>query len=365
MSRHGADDDTLAWLHVSLVPGVGGARLRRLLREFGAPAQILAARAAQLEPLVGRDAAVALERGPDPALLQTSLDWLCQPGNWLVTLSDADYPAQLLQTVDPPAVLYVTGQLPLLNRPALAIVGSRSPTPAGVANAEAFAEALGQAGLTIVSGLALGIDAAAHRGALRTVASSIAVCGTGLDRVYPARNRGLARQLAEQGALVSEFPLGTPPTPPNFPRRNRIISGLSRGCLVVEAAMHSGSLITARQALEQDREVFAMPGSIHSPLSKGCHWLIKQGAKLVESAQDVLDELGMPHAGGEQAVTIPPALSREQRQVLDAMSYEPVDLDLICQASGLTADVASAMLLALELDGTISRLPGGLYQRLR
>jgi DNA processing protein len=333
---------------------------------FGDPAHIRGARSAQLEAVVGRDAAAALAHGPDAGLIAATLDWLSQPGNRLVTLADRDYPPMLLQTSDPPAVLYVRGRVQLLSRRALAVVGSRSPTSAGSANAEAFAEAFSTAGLTVVSGLALGVDAAAHRGALRGEGSTVAVCGTGLDRVYPARNRELARALGDDGALVSEFPLGTPPTPSNFPRRNRIISGLALGCLVVEAAIHSGSLITARQALEQNRDVFAIPGSIHSPLSKGTHWLIKQGAKLVESAQDVLGELGLadrapqmlPVAGAPQA----PA---EFRPLLAAMGYEPVDLDSMCAASGLTADVASAMLLALELDGTISRLPGGLYQRLR
>jgi DNA processing protein len=363
--QSGTDGDIRAWLEVSLVPGIGGARLRRLLRAFGDPVQIRAARALQLESQVGKETAEALARGPDPALLAATLQWLDEPGNRLVTLADAEYPPMLLRTVDPPLLLYVRGRVDLLSRPALAVVGSRSPTTGGSANAQAFGEALSAAGLTIVSGLALGVDAAAHRGALRGDASSIAVCGTGLDRVYPARNRDLARDLAERGALVSEFPIGTPPAASNFPRRNRIISGLSLGCLVVEAAMHSGSLITARQALEQNREVFAIPGSIHSPLAKGCHWLIKQGAKLVESADDVLSELGMANVGPGSAPARLEAPRPEHQPLLAAMGYEPVDLDAICEASGLTADVASAMLLALELDGTISRLPGGLYQRLR
>jgi DNA processing protein len=362
----GPDSDIRAWLDVSLVPGVGGARLRKLLRAFGDPAQIRNARLAQVEAVVGRDAAAALALGPDAGLISRTLDWLSQPGNRLVTLADRDYPPLLLQTADPPAVLYVRGQVELLSRPALAVVGSRNPTAAGSANAEAFAEAFSRAGLTVVSGLALGVDAAAHRGALRGQGSTVAVCGTGLDRVYPARNRELALALAEQGALVSEFPIGTPPEPSNFPRRNRIISGLALGCLVVEAAIHSGSLITARQALEQNREVFAIPGSIHSPLSKGNHWLIKQGAKLVESAQDVLGELGFTDIGSAPPATPGVASTApEHRALLAAMGYEPVDLDSICAASGLTADVASAMLLPLELDGTVSRLPGGLYQRLR
>lgn len=362
----GIDSDVRAWLELSLVPGVGGARLRKLLRTFGDPAQIRGARSAQLEAVVGRDVAAALALGPDAELISRTLDWLSQSGNRLLTLADREYPPMLLQTADPPAVLYVRGRVELLSHRALAVVGSRNPTVSGSANAEAFAEAFSRAGLTVVSGLALGVDAAAHRGALRGDGSTVAVCGTGLDRVYPARNRELARTLAEQGALVSEFPLGTPPAPSNFPRRNRIISGLALGCLVVEAAIHSGSLITARQALEQNREVFAIPGSIHSPLSKGSHWLIKQGAKLVESALDVLSELGLAEpAFDPRSAPASPRVPPEYATLLAAMGYEPVDLDSICSASGLTAEVASAMLLPLELDGTISRLPGGLYQRLR
>jgi DNA processing protein len=253
----------------------------------------------------------------------------------------------------------------LLQHPALAVVGSRNPTPGGLADAEAFAEALSHAGLTIVSGLALGIDAAAHRGGLRGASSSIAVLGTGLDRVYPARHRDLAHDIAQHGLLISEFALGTPAVASNFPRRNRIISGLARGCLVVEAALHSGSLITAKQALEQGRDVFAIPGSIHSPLAKGCHWLIKQGAKLVESAQDVLEELdpgtvSRPESKAHAALPV----SAEEAAVLSVAGFAPVDLDTICIRGGLTPDAASAMLLRLELEGYMSRLPGGLFQRL-
>jgi len=361
----GAGAETRAWLDLTLVPGVGPRRLRRLLREFGSPADVLAAPSSSLERWVGGEAAAALARGPDRSLLNRTLLWLEQPGNRILTLTDADYPSRLLQTVDPPLVLYVRGNCELLGRASLAVVGSRSATAAGLANAEAFGEALSDAGLCVVSGLAAGIDAAAHRGALRGRSSSIAVCGTGLDRVYPARNRDLARQLSEQGALVSEFPLGTPPAASNFPRRNRIISGLSLGCLVVEANLQSGSLITAQQALEQGRDVFAIPGSIHSPLSKGSHWLIKQGAKLVEAARDVLDELGLPDSTAEGAGPAATSSGPEENSLLAAMGYEPVDLESICEASGLTPDVASAMLLSLELDGTISRMPGGLYQRLR
>lgn len=296
--------------------------------------------------------------------MERTLRWIGETGNHLLTLGDARYPKALLQTADPPLVLLAKGRIELLSHPALAVVGSRNATPRGNQDAEAFARALSDAGLTIVSGLALGIDSAAHRGGLDGSHSSIAVVGTGLDKVYPSRNRELAHRLAENGALVSEFALGTPPLPSNFPRRNRVISGLARGCLVVEAALRSGSLITARQASEQGREVFAIPGSIHSPLSKGCHWLIKQGAKLVESAQDVLDELGM----GTSVVSVPqPATTMDapEAAALAAMGFEPTDQDTLCDRAGLTPDAASAILLKLELDGYVSRLPGGLLQRMR
>ena len=358
--------DAQAWLRLSLVTGLGGAQLRRLLAQFGSPQDVLAAGVPALESVVGHDATTAIKRGPDPQRLDTALAWLQRPDNQLVTLADREYPGLLLEAADPPVVLYACGRVELLRHAALAVVGSRNPTPGGMADAEAFAQALSQAGLTIVSGLALGIDAAAHRGGLRGNSSTIAVLGTGLDRVYPARHRDLAHDIAQRGLLVSEFALGTPAIASNFPRRNRIISGLARGCLVVEAALRSGSLITARQALEQGREVFAIPGSIHSPLAKGCHWLIKQGAKLVESAQDVLEELNLGPAAGSTTQFNPTApLTSEAAALLEAAGFAPVDLDTICMRSGLTPDAASAMLLRLELDGYMSQLPGGLFQRLR
>ncbi|AAZ95965.1 SMF protein [Thiobacillus denitrificans ATCC 25259] len=296
---------------------------------------------------------------PDPAQLDAALAWLEQPGNSLMTLGDADYPAALLEIADPPAVLYCKGRRELLGRPALGIVGSRNATPQGLRDAEAFALALSNAGLTVISGLALGIDAAAHRGGLAGAASSVAVIGTGLDRIYPARNKALAHELAANGLVVSEFALGTPPLPGHFPRRNRLISGLSRGVLVVEAAPDSGSLITARVAAEQGREVFAIPGSIHSPLARGCHALIKQGAKLVESAADVLDELAW-----QQRLSPPVLPESEPDPVLDALDGAPTTLDSLAQKTGLTLDALSAKLLALELDGRIAALPGGRYQKI-
>jgi DNA processing protein len=299
----------------------------------------------------------ALLAEPDAAQLDAVRDWLAQPDNSLMTLADEDYPRNLLEIADPPVILYCKGQRALLSQPGLGIVGSRNATPQGVRDAEAFAHALSDAGLTIVSGLALGIDAAAHRGGLAGAGSSIAVVGTGLDRIYPARNKSLAHQLVERGVIVSEFPLGTPPLPSHFPRRNRLISGLSRGVLVVEAAPDSGSLITARVATEQGREVFAIPGSIHSPLARGCHALIKQGAKLVESAADILDELAW------QQRLAPPALPETQTDsLLAALDGAPATLDSLAERTGLTLEALSAKLLALELDGRIASLPGGRYQ---
>lgn len=280
-----------------------------------------------------------------------------------MTLADADYPRLLLETAGPPPVLYAKGRRELLGRPALAVVGSRNATPQGLRDAEAFSRALSDAGLTIVSGLALGIDAAAHAGGLDGTASSVAVVGTGLDRIYPARNKALAHRLVEYGLIVSEFPLGTPPLAANFPRRNRLISGQSLGTLVVEAAPGSGSLVTARLAAEQGREVFAIPGSIHSPLARGCHQLIRQGAKLVESAADVLEELAWK-SGGAPAEALSAAPETPADPVLEAFDAAPVTLDTLAMRTGLTLDALSAKLLTLELEGHVAQLPGGRFQKL-
>jgi len=303
-------------------------------------------------------AARILERSSGPEIEKT-LQWAAQAGHALLTLADTEYPKQLLEIPDPPALLYVTGDVKLLSSSALAVVGSRNATPQGMKNAQSFARTLSEAGLAIVSGLALGVDSAAHRGGLEGRGSTIAVLGTGIDIVYPRRNQALAEEIASRGTLVSEFPLGAPPNAANFPRRNRLISGLARGCLVVEAALDSGSLITARLAAEQGREVLAIPGSIHSPLSKGCHALIKQGAKLVESAQDVLEELG-----GARAPDPTPSGSGASHDLLDKMGFDPLDIDELIARSGLTTEVVSAILLQLELEGKIASLPGGLYQRI-
>jgi DNA processing protein len=357
------DDELAAWLRLTLTPGIGGETQRKLLAAFGLPGHIFDAGAAalarsipalQAERLLGHDAS---------ALIDATLSWLDTPGNRILTLADPSYPQRLLDTPDPPTVLYVKGRADLLNQPALAVVGSRNATPQGAANAESFAAALSDSGLTVVSGLALGIDAAAHRGGLRGQGSTIAVIGTGIDRVYPARNQALAREIAERGAIVSEFPIGTPALKENFPRRNRIISGLALGCLVVEAAERSGSLITARLAGEQGRDVFAIPGSIHSPLSKGCHKLIKQGAKLVDDVVDILGELGMnalPAPGQKTAVSF----STDNRRLLDAMDFDPIDIDTLAERCGLTTEKLYAILLQMELDGRIASLPGGRFQRI-
>ena len=357
-------DDSL-WLALEAIPGLGPDSAGKLLEAFSEPRSILGASAAHLAPVVGDTLARAIIQGADAASLNPGLDWLEGPDNHLVTLNDPAYPASLRDLATPPAWLYVRGDPAWLARPMLAIVGSRNATPQGVRDARAFAQALSESGLTIVSGLALGVDAAAHEGGLAGLASSVAVVGTGLDRVYPARNKALAHRLASEGAIVSEFSIGTPPKSGHFPRRNRIISGLSLGVLVVEAALESGSLITARLASEQGREVFALPGSIHSALSKGCHRLIKQGAKLVESAADILEELGrvLPPVS-----SVIPSRDQEKNEagniLLATLAGGPLAPDQLASRLGLTVEEVSVKLLAAELDGTVAKLPGGLYQRL-
>jgi DNA processing protein len=354
------DSQLEPWLRLALLRGLGDESFRRLLLAFTSPERIFAASHAELCKVVSPALAAAIREGGAAEALPAVAAWLADSANRVVTLADAHYPQMLLQIPDPPPVLYVKGRTDLLNRPAIAIVGSRNATPQGCETAESFAKSLSDAGLTVVSGLALGIDAAAHRGGLAGAASSIAVVGTGLDVVYPARNRDLAHAIAARGTLLSELPLGTPAAAGNFPRRNRLISGISRGCLVVEAAQRSGSLITARLANEQGREVYAVPGSIHSPLSKGCHGLIKQGAKLVECAQDVLEELGF--AGPRVVAT---ASEEAPHALLQHLGFDPCDIDTLVARSGLSGSTISAMLTELELEGRVASLPGGRYQRLR
>ena len=355
------DPDLKAWLTVSFAPGLTYDAFRQLLAALGSPEAVLAASRAKLTAIVSERAARAVQAPVPPELLARVEAWLEEPGNHVITLADTTYPQALLLAPDPPPLIYVKGRAELLNAPAFAIVGSRNATHQGTAQAEAFGRALSDAGLTIVSGLAAGIDAAAHRGGLAGRASSVAVVGTGLDIVYPARNRDLAHALAGEGCLISEFPLGTGPIAANFPRRNRLISGLGQGCLVVEAALSSGSLITARLANEQGKDVFAMPGSIHSPVTKGCHALIKQGAKLVESAQDILEELKLPRATARPATPEAPP----RHAVLDAMGFDPCDFDTLATRSGVSANELAALLTQWEIDGLIEALPGGRYQRVR
>lgn len=358
-----APADALAWLALEAVPGLGPELGRRLLEAFPDPATIFAASPGQLSPIVGHKIAAELAKPLSAEDHRATLEWLALPDAHLVTWNDPDYPTALRDIPDPPAWLYLKGDRSILQRPMLGIVGSRNATPQGMRDAQAFARSLAEAGFTIVSGLAEGIDTAAHEGGLDGNGTGVAVVGTGLDRVYPARNRDLAHRLAASGAIISEFPLGTPPKAGHFPRRNRIISGLSLGVLVVEAAPQSGSLITARMAAEQGRDVFAIPGSIHSPLSKGCHQLIKQGAKLVESAADVLEELNLAWAVqiADKAVE-PSALGEDP--ILGLMGTNPVSLDELALRTRLTVENLSAMLFTHEMEGRVAVLPGGLYQRL-
>jgi DNA processing protein len=367
-------DNLSDWLSLYHAPGVGAVTFHQLLESYPNPGDLLHSGTEQLRKLGLKQATIDALRCPDEAAITHDLEWHAKPGNRIMRSQDPDYPALLLQIPAPPPLLYVHGDTSILSEPQLAMVGSRNPSASGQRTATEFARHLSAAGLIITSGLALGIDAASHQGALDTGSPTIAVMGTGLDRVYPARHRDLARQIAEQGALVSEFPVGTPPLAENFPRRNRIISGLSLGTLVVEAALRSGSLISARNAGEQGREVFAIPGSIHNPLARGCHHLIRQGAKLVETAQDVIDELGaladactgrhLPDAADEQRGQTW-ELDAEYLQLLDNIEFENTSVDQLVIRSRLTPAEVSSMLLQLEMSGYIVSSPGGIYNRLK
>lgn len=357
MSQH---DGLAAWLRLTLTPGIGGETQRKLLAAFGLPEAIFAAGRLAARSVAG-ERADALFDFDAAAAVDHALAWSEQPANHILTLADAGYPPALLEIADPPTLLYVRGNPALLLQRGIAVVGSRNATPQGMQTAEHFAKALAGQGQTIVSGLALGIDTAAHRGALVAGGDTVAVIGTGADRLYPARNQQLALAIAERGAIVSEFPLGTPAVAHNFPRRNRIISGLARGVLVVEAAPESGSLITARLAAEQGREVFAIPGSIHSPVARGCHRLIKQGAKLVETAADILEELTAYTAPPAQPAA--PAVPADE-PLLAALGHDPCSLDELVERTGLSAAGLLPELLALELAGRLAPLPGNRYQRL-
>ncbi|HJW10941.1 MAG TPA: DNA-processing protein DprA [Albitalea sp.] len=356
-------DELAAWLRLLETPQVGRDSARKLLAAFGSAQSVIDASTAARREVVGAGPAQALGTAPDAldTMVATTMEWLAADASHAVlTLGDPLYPDALLNTADPPLLLYLHGRAELLQAASVAIVGSRNPTPQGIENARAFAEHLSQAGWPVVSGMALGIDGAAHEGALEGSAGTVAVVGTGLDQIYPRRHRSLAHRIARDALIVSEYSLGTPPLPPNFPLRNRIIAGLTRGTLVVEAALQSGSLITARLASEAGREVFAIPGSIHAPQSRGCHALIKQGAKLVESAQDILEELqpGLARA----AEPAEPAAATDP--LLQALGYEPVSLDALGARTGCSAAELSTRLLDLELAGQVARLPGQLFQRI-
>ena len=359
------DPGLASWLQLTLTPGLGASTIRKLLRQFGLPQSVIA-RKRELAAYATPEALDALHSEAVRAQVDRALHWAGEHGHFIVTLADEFYPRALLEIADPPSLIYARGRLELLQRSCLAIVGSRNATAQGESNAASFAKALSDAGLTIVSGLAVGIDAAAHRGGLEGAGSTIAVLGTGIDVLYPKRNAELAGRIAAQGLLLSEFPLGTGPVAGNFPRRNRLISGVAQGCLVIEAALASGSLITARTAAEQGRDVFALPGSIHSPMSKGCHALIKSGAKLVESAEDVLTELSGFRTSGYASTTGDEALpgANDAPGLLAHMGHDPVDVDSLCARAGMSAEQVASELLRLELEGRVAALPGGLYQRL-
>lgn len=355
------------WLALVRMPGIGAVSARRLLAQWDTPRRLFDAdaKAAGLD-----EQAEAYRRRPEWHAVDRDLAWLdAADDRHVLTLHDPAYPPLLKEIPDPPPVLFVRGDPELLAERQLAIVGSRNPTAAGQRNAADFAQRLAECGLVITSGLAVGIDAAAHRGALTAGGATLAVTGSGLDRIYPARHQSLADEIVAQGALIAEFPPGTPPRPENFPRRNRIISGIALGTLVVEAALRSGSLITARLAAEQGREVFAIPGSIHNPLSRGCHALLRQGAKLVEDARDVLEELGPLAAWGDplpatQSAPLQGDESGEFSELLNHIGFEPTAVDTVVERSGLTAERVSSMLVLLELQGHVTSAPGGLYTRI-
>ena len=365
--------DLKLWLTLNQTPGLGNAGICQLLAKFGSPEAIFNASISQLREVVDDEIARKINHGVNIDAITPTLDWLKKDNAHVVTLADSTYPQKLLEISNPPVVLYAIGNLHWLNHPSIAMVGSRSATPQGEKNAEDFSMSLCNHGLCVVSGMALGIDGAAHRGALKASGqargATIAVVGTGLDIVYPARHRDLAHKIAEHGLIISEFPLGTPSKAQNFPRRNRLISGLSLGCLVVEANIDSGSLITARLSVEQGREVFAIPGSIHSPVSKGCHQLIKQGAKLVENTQDILEELkNLLPSNSPSGLTDKPnyqdTMHSEPNTVLACMGFDAINFETLLSVSGLTTEVLSSMLMVLELENKVAVLTGGKYQRL-
>lgn len=371
MAEH-LQTELASWLAVHRAAGIGASTFLKLLTLFEHPRKILESSRSKLSECSLKPQSIDSLLLPNWQQIEKDLEWLEANQARVITLADEEYPSLLKEISDPPPLLFVLGDKNLLSTEQLAIVGSRTPTPMGEHTAEEFAKTLAEVGWTITSGLALGIDSACHRGALMAEnGHTIAVIGTGIDRVYPARNRELAHQIAQAGVIISEFPLGTSPVPGNFPRRNRIISGMSRGVLVVEAALRSGSLITAKQALEQGREVFALPGSIHNPLSRGCHSLIRQGAKLVETAEHIYEELidilpyrpqvSLQSNSSNSYKAISDELDAEYQNVLKHVGFEPTAVDTIVEQSGLTADAVCSMLLVLELQGYIVSTHGGHY----
>ncbi|MFC4297584.1 DNA-processing protein DprA [Castellaniella hirudinis] len=400
MPLNASETELRAWIRLSLEPELGAARIRLLLSVFGLPQHIVEATTGNLARYLDPALAARLRQAPEPdiqAAVDQALDWLRADGHHLLTLADPQYPRALYALTDPPPILYAHGRLDLLDRPMLAIVGARHATADGERNAHAFARHLAQQGWCVVSGLASGIDGAAHTGALdagEAGGGTLAVLGTGIDRVYPSSHHALAHRIATHGLLLSEFPLGTPGLPFHFPQRNRIVAALSRGVLVVEAAARSGSLITARLAGELGREVFAIPGSIHSPLSRGCHALIRQGAKLVESGQDIVEELrqgalpGMPGAGpaafaapagapdapatpleapGEAAADVSgagdPETDPDDAALLRRLGLDPIALDTLQADLGWPLDRVMSRLTLLEIAGRIERCADGRYRR--
>lgn len=389
-------DERSAWLRLATARGLKPAALRALLGAFGLPQNVLAQPFAALAAAAGAEAARAA-LAPPAADFAAQADrlhaWYAAPGNALVTLADPAYPPRLLAMPDPPALLYAQGRLGLLHARSIAVVGSRSATPQALEDAARFAQAFAAAGVTVVSGLALGVDGAAHRGALAERGGTVAVIGTGADLVYPAAHHALCAQIAERGAIVSEWPLGTPARSANFPQRNRVIAALVEGVLVVEAAMRSGSLITARLANEMGRDVFALPGSIHAPLTRGCHRLIKQGAQLVDAPEEVLESLGVlqpvrratqrtqaprePIAtrGGAPAIErveshstnetkkAPASLGPEALKLLAALGHAPATLEILAARTDMAEAALQGALLQLELAGHLNTLPGGWFVR--
>lgn len=367
-----ADAEQLrCWLALAQTPGVGPQGFRELLAHFPDLTQLFQEKPQSLEALGLQRKTLSALRNPDWQRVENSLKWQQEsPFNTILTLYDPRYPALLKEIPSPPPVLFVQGQVDTLARPQLAMVGSRNPTASGLGSAFDFAKALGQLGLAITSGLALGIDGAAHQGALAGKGITIGIAGTGPDRIYPAKHKKLAENIVTSGAIMSEFPPGTPVRAQHFPRRNRIIAGLSLGTLVVEAAMNSGSLITARYALEHGREVLAIPGSIHNPLARGCNALIREGAKLVESIEDVLEALNLltptsPPQPTLEAEPSPFELTKDYQDLLNKINFAPTPVDRLVELTGMAPEAIASMVLVLELEGYVIATAGGSYQRIR